>query len=108
MEDGGHGVSRRALFGAGLGRLLEAHVPAAVEEQRPRRQRPEPAFAGWGEGDAARLGARLEPVAAHLLDTCGVGAGIRVSVAAAGDGVPADGGFAVRSAYATVVARRPG
>jgi SAM-dependent methyltransferase len=85
---GGPGLSRRALFGAGLGRIADAGL-ARGGEAGPRTPPPPPAppFAGWGEGDSGGLGARLDPVAATLLEACGVSADARVLVACAGDGV---------------------
>ena len=84
----GSELSRRALFGAGLGRMLDAGLASRGEagDRRPQPAPPSPPSTGWGEGDSGGLGARLEPVAAALLDACGITPGARVLVACAGDG----------------------
>lgn len=98
-------LSRRALFGAGLGRLLDqtAAREHAGADQRWRLS-PAPPFAGWGEGDAGGLGGRLGEVASAILTACDVRAGTRVLVAGAGDGVLAR---AAARAGATVTAVEP-
>ncbi|MDP8909553.1 MAG: class I SAM-dependent methyltransferase [Chloroflexota bacterium] len=84
---GGQGLSRRALFGAGLGRVLDARFAHEDEAGRRREHQPPTSFPGWGEGDADGLGGRLEPVATALLAACDVRPAMRVLVAGAGDGV---------------------
>jgi len=97
---GSGGVSRRALFGAGLGRLLDERLARA--EPAPAARAAEPAAApsppsplGWGEGDADGLGSRLGDVHAAILAEAGVGPGSRVLDVAAGDGA-----LALRAAQA--------
>ncbi len=89
MQDGS-GLSRRALFGAGLGRIADAGLARDGEAGGRGRTPPAPPppqpFDGWGEGDSDGLGARLDPVAAALLEASGVTPGARVLVACAGDG----------------------
>jgi protein-L-isoaspartate O-methyltransferase len=93
------GVSRRALFGAGLGRLLDERLaragraPAAPAE--PVRPAPPPSPLGWGEGDAGGLGGRLGDVHDAILAEAGARPGDRLLVVAAGDGL-----LAVRAAAA--------
>jgi protein-L-isoaspartate O-methyltransferase len=85
------GVSRRALFGAGLGRLLDERLaradraPAAPAQPVPPAPPPSPL--GWGEGDADGLGGRLGEVHDAILAEAGTGPGDRVLVVAAGDGL---------------------
>lgn len=84
------GLSRRALFGAGIGRAMQARFDRTVEAggARPRREpSSQPPFSGWGEGDSAGLGRRLGPVADDLLASAAVGRGTRVLICCAGDGV---------------------
>src|SRR5215218_1329164 len=81
---GGRGLSRRALLGAGMSRVLEVHG----EPGPPARRRPAAAaFAGWGEEDDAGLGARLGAVAERLLAGVGACDGKHLVVACAGEGV---------------------
>lgn len=101
MQDG-QALSRRALFGAGLGRVLDARFSREDEAGRQHEHQPPTSFPGWGEGDADGLGARLEPVATALLEASDVRPGMRVLVAAAGDGVLARAA-ARRGAHVTAV-----
>jgi len=90
-------LSRRNLFGLGLGRLVEEHLgaldrsgagfeaPAQADTNGPTRRK-EAARKAWGEGDPRALSARLEPAAAHLLEVCGVARGQRMLDVGAGDG----------------------
>jgi protein-L-isoaspartate O-methyltransferase len=95
------GVSRRALFGAGLGRLLDERLaradraPAAPAEAVPPPPPPSPL--GWGEGDADGIGGRLGDVHDAILAEAGAGPGDRLLVVAAGEGL-----LAVRAAAAGV------
>lgn len=72
-------VSRRNLFGIGLGRLLPD-----LPEERPRRATvPEDV---WGAADYGPLALALEPAAAELADFCAPAAGTRLLDVGAGDG----------------------
>jgi SAM-dependent methyltransferase len=90
-------LSRRSLFGLGLGRLLEerlgaldlsgagSEAPGEPDTDRPARRK-DAARKAWGEGDPSALSAWVEPAAAHLLEVCGVARGQRLLDVAAGDG----------------------
>lgn len=87
-ESGPERLSRRGLFGAGLGRALDARLAAldaASLDPRPPAHRAR-AVRWWREGDSHGLGGRLEPAAQVLLDAVGVGAGATVADLTAGDG----------------------
>jgi SAM-dependent methyltransferase len=101
------GVSRRALFGGGLSRLLDEHHarraaadgagarPGAAAPAPAPRGEAIPAAAGWGEGEAEGLGGRLEDVHAAILDAAGAAPGVRLLDVTAGDGA-----LALRAALA--------
>lgn len=90
-------LSRRSLFGLGLGRVVEEglstldsagavpEAPAESDSDGPARRK-NAAQRAWGEGDPRPLLARLEPAAGHLLEACRVGPGQRLLDVAAGDG----------------------
>jgi len=90
-------LSRRNLFGLGLGRLMEERLGAldlsGPDSEAPAQadingsaRRKEAARKAWGEGDPRALSARLEPAASHLLEVCGVARGQRLLDVGAGDG----------------------
>ncbi len=90
-------LSRRSLFGLGLGRLVSERLDAldragagfgapGVSGKDERSRRKEAARHAWGEGDPRPLFGRLEPAAARLLEACAVGPGQRLLDVGAGDG----------------------
>lgn len=91
-------ISRRSLFGLGLGRLvserLEAldraeagsEAPAAKSGADERSRRKDAGRRAWGEGDYGPLSVRLEPGAARLLEACGTVSGQCLLDVGAGDG----------------------
>lgn len=83
----GEGLSRRGLFGAGLGRALRACAGDGAAARMPAAPVPRRAFRGWTENDSTGLGPRVAPVVEGLLAACDVRAGHRVLVVAAGDGI---------------------
>ena len=80
------GLSRRGLFGAGLGRALQAFADERPAGDTPPATLP-PAFHGWTENDSTGLGPRVAAITADLFAACDVRAGRRVLVVAAGAGV---------------------
>ncbi|MBA3422742.1 MAG: class I SAM-dependent methyltransferase [Thermoleophilaceae bacterium] len=88
-------LSRRDLFGAGLGRLAghyldRLHGPSeeeAVESSPSEARDPDEARgAAWRRGDLRALARRLEPAAEQLVEVADVGSGDAVLDAGAGDG----------------------
>lgn len=88
------GLSRRDLFGAGLGRVFDARVAAAQAATRARRPAGDVAPAApepfsWAEGSRqpGALGNLVAPAARRLVEAARVGPGSRVLDASAGDGL---------------------
>lgn len=87
-------ISRRGLFGAGLGRLAGHYVArldglsheAAVEPRPPGGNLELPGPAVWRRGDLGTLARRLEPAAEQLVEVAGVRVGDAVLDVGAGDG----------------------
>jgi len=81
------GLSRRGLFGAGLGRLLATRLEAGDPEGASGASGRGGPVPGWGETDSARLGARVAPAVAALVESVAAEhPGGRVLDATAGDG----------------------
>jgi len=89
------GVSRRMLFGLGLGRVLDEGLKGLQLSDEPARpEEPgssaasvrERVRAAWSEGDYDTFGRLLEPAAEALVHACGVGPGLRLLDVGAGDG----------------------
>lgn len=87
-------LSRRDLFGAGLGRLAGHYLDrldgpseeVAVESSPSEVPDPDEAHSAWQRGDLGALARRLEPAAEQLLEVTGVGPGDAVLDAGVGDG----------------------
>jgi len=90
-------LSRRNLFGLGLGRLVSERLDAldraeagpetrATSGEDERSRRKDAARRAWEEGDSRPLFARLEPAAARLLEACAPGPRQRLLDVGAGDG----------------------
>jgi ubiquinone/menaquinone biosynthesis C-methylase UbiE len=79
--------SRRALFGAGLGRLARERFDAQPSAPPPSPRDPnETARTFWSAGDYSRLSRRYAPMAERLVAEMDLAAGADVLDVAAGDG----------------------
>lgn len=90
-------ISRRALFGFGLSRVLEerlAHLDALTPDEPSPAERARLGLEayraslrrGWEAGDIGEQGRRLRPAALALVDVCAPGPGQRLLDVGAGDG----------------------
>lgn len=85
-------LSRRDLFGGGIGRAFDARVAAVAAAKRSHDSEAAPVAAplpfSWGEGRRApgALGSLVEPAARALLEACAVPRASRLVDASAGDG----------------------
>lgn len=85
------GISRRALFGAGVSRVLSTYgwrgrADSALADPSTARPTQEPPSAHDRTADHGHLGAARTPAALALLDVCGVDEGHRLLEVGAGDG----------------------